>query len=245
MEVVAPQIGEFYERDEFPTADRAADGRARPVRPALPGGVRRLGRRLLPPVRRPGGAGPGRQLGGDHAGGRRLAGRHADLPVRHRGAEAGVAAAAVLRRGAGRVRAHRARRRLGRRRDADDRAARGRPVGDQRLEGVHHQLGHRPHRAGHRHRGDRHEARTAARRSRRSSCRRARRASPSGSGTPRSAGTPPTPASCRSPTAGCPRRTWWASGAAATRSSCRSSTRAGSRSPRSPSGWRRAASTSR
>ena len=38
--------------------------------------------------------------------------------------------------------------------------------------------------------------------------------------TPRSAGTPPTPASCRSPTAGCPPRTCWASAAAATRSSC-------------------------
>ena len=45
QEVIAPQIGEFYERDEFPTADRAADGRAGPVRPALPGGVRRRGRR--------------------------------------------------------------------------------------------------------------------------------------------------------------------------------------------------------
>ena len=31
---------------------------------------------------------PGSTVGGDHAGGRRLAGRHADLPVRHRGAEA-------------------------------------------------------------------------------------------------------------------------------------------------------------
>jgi hypothetical protein len=59
------------------------------------------------------------------------------------------------------------------------------------------------------------------------------------------AGTPRTPASCPSATAGCPRRTWWGARAAATRSSCRSSTRGGSRSPRSPSGSRRAASTSR
>ena len=66
--------------------------------------------------------------------------------------------------------------------------------------------------------------------------RRARRASPSGSGTRRSAGTPRTPGSCRSPTSGCPRRTWWASAAAGTRSSSRSSTRAGSRSRRSRSG---------
>ncbi len=45
--------------------------------------------------------------------------------------------------------------------------------------------------------------------------------------------------------AACPRRTWSASGAAATRSSSRSSTRAGSRSRRCRSGSRRAASTSR
>ena len=101
------------------------------------------------------------------------------------------------------------------------------------------------HRAGHRHRRDRHAARRRARRSRRSSCRRGRRASRSASGTRRSAGTPRTPASCRSPTSGCPRRTWWGSGAAATRSSSRSSTRAGSRSRRCRWGWRRAASTSR
>ena len=42
--------------------------------------------------------------------------------------------------------------------------------------------------------------------------------------------------SCPSATAACPRRTWWGSGAAATRSSCPSSTRAGSRSPRSSVG---------
>ena len=63
--------------------------------------------------------------------------------------------------------------------------------------------------------------------------------------TPRSAGTPRTPASCSSTTSGCPRRTWSASAAAATPSSCPSWTRAGSRSPRCRSGWPRAASTSR
>ena len=157
-EVIAPQIGEFYERDEFPTADRAADGRARAVRPALPGGVRRRGRHVLRPVRRPGGAGPRRQLDGDHGRGRRLPRGDADLPVRHRGAEAGVAAPAVRRRGARRLRADRARRRLGRRRHADHRPARGRPLGHQRVEGVHHQLRHRPHPAGHGHRRHRHAA---------------------------------------------------------------------------------------
>ena len=90
-----------------------------------------------------------------------------------------------------------------------------------------------------------HAAGRRTRRSRRSSCPRARRASPSASGTRRSAGTPRTPASWRSTTSACRRRTWWGSAAAATRSSSRSSTRAGSRSRRWRSAWRRAASTSR
>ena len=100
LEVVAPQIGEFYERDEFPTDDRAADGRARAVRPAVPGGVRRHGRRLLRAVRGARGAGPGRQSVAITLEAGVSPGRDADLPVRHRGAEAGVAAAAVRRRGA-------------------------------------------------------------------------------------------------------------------------------------------------
>ncbi len=100
--------------------------------------------------------------------------------------------------------------------------ARRRRVGDQRHQGVHHQLRHRHHRAGHGHRGDRGSATTAARRS------------PSiivpcghaglhgvARSTPRSAGTPRTPASCRSTTAGCRRRTCSASAGGATRSSCR------------------------
>ena len=55
----------------------------------------------------------------------------------------------------GRVRAHRARRRLRRRRHPDHRPPRRRRVGDQRVQGVHHQLGHRHHVAGHRHRDHR------------------------------------------------------------------------------------------
>ena len=67
---------------------------------------------------------------------------------------------------------------------------------------------------------------TGARRSRRSSCRTARRASRSSRRTPRSAGTPRTPTRWPSTTSVSPKRTSWASGAGASRSSCRSSTRA-------------------
>ena len=62
----------------------------------------------------------------------------------------------------------------------DHRATRRRRVGHQRHQGVHHQLGHRHHQAGHGHRG--HRGPTAARRSRRSWCRPARRASPGRAG---------------------------------------------------------------
>jgi alkylation response protein AidB-like acyl-CoA dehydrogenase len=50
---------------------------------------------------------------------------------------------------------HRGRRRLRRGRDAHHRAPRRRRVGDQRLEGVHHELGHRHHLRHHRHRDHR------------------------------------------------------------------------------------------
>ena len=63
------------------------------------------------------------------------------------------------------------------------------------------------------------------------------RASPSGRSTRRSAGAPPTPGSWRSRPAGCPRGTCWASAAAATRSSCGPWTRGGSRSLRCPPAW--------
>lgn len=63
--------------------------------------------------------------------------------------------------------------------------------------------------------------------------------------TPRSAGTPRTRASCPSPTSGSRRRTCWVRRAAGTRSSCGSWTRGGSRSPRCPQAWHRAVWTSR
>ena len=72
----------------------------------------------------------------------------------------------VRRRGARRVRSHRTRRRIRCRPHAHQGRARRRVVGDQRREGVHHQLRHRDHGARHRHRA--HRARV---RSRRSSCR--------------------------------------------------------------------------
>ena len=62
------------------------------------------------------------------------------------------------------------------------------------------------------------------------------RASRSPRSTRRSAGTPPTPTSCRSSTCACPRTTYSGSAGAATRSSCRSWPRAASRSPRSATG---------
>ena len=99
-DVVAPVIGEYYEDHTFPYDIVRADGQDGPVRPAVPGGGRRHGRRLLRAVPRPRGAGPGRLQCRDHAGGRDLARRDADLPLRHRRAEGDVAAAAGHRRGA-------------------------------------------------------------------------------------------------------------------------------------------------
>ena len=156
-----------------------------------------------------------------------------------------VAAAAVRRRGAGRVRADRARRRLGRRRHADHRPARGRRTGSSTARRrssptpapTSPSWSPSPRSPA--------RGRTAARRSRRSSCRRARPGFTVGQRYSKVGWNASDTRELSFNDAGCPRRTWWGSGAAATRSSCRSSTRAGSRSPRSRSGWRRAASTSR
>ena len=102
---------------------------------------------------------------------------------------------------AGRVRPHRARRRLRRGRHPHHRPPRRRRVGDQRFEGVHHELRHRHHRRSSRSpRSPATAAPTATARSPRSWCPRARRASGCRRSTPRSAGTPRTPASCSSTT---------------------------------------------
>ena len=245
-DVVAPKIGDFYEREEFPYEIVAQMGR--------------MGLFGLPFPEEYGG------MGGDYfalclaleelarvdssvaitleAGVSPR--RDADLPLRHRGAEAAVAAQALLRRDARRLRPDRARRRLRRRRHPHHRGARRRRVGDQRHEVLHHQLRHRHHRPDHRHRGHRHaeadgrkEISTHHRPVRHPRPHRAHRS------TARSAGTPPTPASCPSPTSASPRRTSSASEAAATPTSCASWTRAASPSPPCPPASPRAASTSR
>ena len=132
-DVVAPVIGDYYERGEFPYEIVAR--------------MAKLGLFGLPFPEEYGG------MGGDcfalclaleelarvdssvaitleAAVG---AGRHADLPVRHRGAAAPVAARPVRGGAAGRVRADRARRRVGHpRRHADHRAAGRRRLGHRR-----------------------------------------------------------------------------------------------------------------
>ncbi len=93
-----------------------------------------------------------------------------------------------------------------------------RRVGDRRVQGVHHQLGHLDHLGGDG-AGHHRPGRAAGRRSPRSWSRPGRRASRSAASTPRSGGAPATPGSWPSPAAGCPRATCWASPAAATPSS--------------------------
>src|SRR3954454_2164577 len=140
-----------------PLRDRAPARRPRVDGHSVPGGVRRGGRRLAGLRDRRGGAGPRGLLGGHHHVRAHVAGHAADLPVRLRGAEAGVAAPAHLRRDPRRVRADRAGGRLGRRQRPHARPPGGRRVGDRRRQAVHHQLGHRhlrrrghhrPHRGG-------------------------------------------------------------------------------------------------
>ncbi len=142
-------------RKPVPVRARGRAGRARADGDAVPGGVRRRrrGHRLLRDRDR--GADARRFVRRDHRRRAHLARDDADLPVRHRGAEAGMAAAAHVGTGARRVRADRARRRLRRRRDAHPRRAPRQQLDRQRLEELHHQLGHRHHRVRDRHRAHR------------------------------------------------------------------------------------------
>ena len=121
----------------------------------------------------------------------------------------------------------------------------GERVGDQRLEGVHHQLRHGHHRRGHGRRGHRHAAGRQAGDLHHPGAvghaRLHRRAEVLQGGLVRLGH----PRAVLRRRAGCRRRTCSASAAAATPSSCGSWTRGGSRSPRCRPGWRRAASTSR
>ena len=190
-EVVAPRQLRGRPHAHPSARRRRADGRDGPVRPAVPRGGRRPGRRLLRALPRDRGARPRRPVARDHARGGGEPRRHAGLPLRHRRAEGGAAARPARRARAGGVRSHRAGGGLGCRRHPHDSPSGGRRVGDQRIEAVHHQLRHRHHPLRDRDRRDR-RARTAASASRRSSCRTARRASRSSRRTTRSAGTRPT-----------------------------------------------------
>ena len=107
-------------RAALPVRARRRDGRARADGDPDPGGVRRRRRRHALVRDRDRGADAHRLVGRDHGRRAHLARDDADLPVRHRGAEARVAARPRLRAAARRVRADRAGRRLGRGCDAHD-----------------------------------------------------------------------------------------------------------------------------
>ena len=155
-----------------------AHGRARPARIALPGGVRRAGRRLLQrdrPCRGDGSLRLGRRRHGDQR-----PHRDGDAPILKWGtedAEAALPRAGDPRREDRRARHHRARCRQRRRQHSDPRRARRRPLADQRQQALHHQRrALRLHPAG---RAHRHAGRTARTGSRSSSSTRTSPASPS------------------------------------------------------------------
>ena len=95
-------------RPPLPGRRRARHGRPRAVRHPVPGGVRRRRRRPHDAVHRHRGAGPGRPLDGHHPRGRRRPRGQPDPPLRHRGAEADLAARPLRRAHARRLRPHRA-----------------------------------------------------------------------------------------------------------------------------------------
>ena len=116
--------------------------RARPDRPAVPRGVRRRGDGHLRV-----GAGDGGDRGGRH-GRRHQPQRPHPQPAVHlrqrqRGAEAALPAADDRRPRPGRLRPHRARRRVGRRVAVAGRAARGRRLPADRHEDLDHERGRR------------------------------------------------------------------------------------------------------
>ena len=107
---IAPHAARVGPRAPLPDRRRAADGQARPVRAHRAGGVRRRrrGRRLHQPLRRDRGARPGRPVDGHHPRGGRRARDQPDPHLRHRRAEAALAARPGRRASAGRLRPHRA-----------------------------------------------------------------------------------------------------------------------------------------
>ena len=191
--VVAPVSAKHDEEHSFPVRGRRQDGGDGAVRPAVPGGVRRHGRRLLRAGLALEELGKVDQSVAITLEAGVVAGRDADLPVRQRGAEAAVAAAICWPGGAGRFRAHRA----GRRHPTP--AAPGPPPASTAAKWVINgtkqfitnsgtditRWSPSPRSPG--------TSRTARRRSRRSSCPTAHRDSPSNRPTTRSAGTPRTP----------------------------------------------------
>ena len=94
-----------------------------------------------------------------HPLGGRRPGHQPDPHLRHRRAEAALAARPRRRPRAGRLRPDRARGGFGRRRDPDASPAGRRQLGDQRREGVHHELRHADHQRRHGDRPDRRAAR--------------------------------------------------------------------------------------
>ena len=199
QEVIAPQIGEFYERDEFPTQIVRQMGElglfGLPFRrsTAARWHVLDLCVALEELVRR--------QLDGHHGRGRRLPRRHADLPVRHRGqkqewlppllGQAWARSAMTEPGGGSDAGATKHRRKL------ED--------GHWVINGSKAFITNMAGRRGHGHGGDRHAA-DGHKEISAIIVPSGRRASSSGSGTRRSAGTPRTPASCRSPTCRCRRK---------------------------------------
>ena len=149
---IAPARGQWDREHHFPVDVVRGDGRARPVRPGVPRGVGRQRAATSPRCawRSRSSAGSTSRMGITLSAGVGL-GDQPDLPGSATDEQkAQLAARPRRRRGARRVRPHRARRRQRRRRHPHPRRRRRRRVGDRRLEGVHHELGHADHVGGHR-----------------------------------------------------------------------------------------------
>ncbi len=165
---IAPHAAQWDKDHHFPTDVVHKMGDLGPDGPDRPRGVRRDGRRrrLHLAVRRDRGDRPRRPVDGHHPRGGRRPRHQPDPDLRHRRAEAAVAARPGRRPHARRLRPHRARCRLRRRRDQDQGRARRRRVGRQRRQAVHHQLRLRHHLGRHGDRPHRHPGSTANRQGR-------------------------------------------------------------------------------
>ena len=144
-------------RPQFSISLRARGGprRARAHGPPDPGAVRGRRRRHGLLRDRDRGIDTGRFIRGDHGRCAHFARDHADLPLRNGRAEEALASGSRLREAPGRVRAHRARRRVGRGQHANDGRAARRLLGDQRVEALHHERGDGHHLGRHDHGPDR------------------------------------------------------------------------------------------